>query len=115
MNWERTADTADQISEFIKDFIDECKSELESDVAPASIQDLQEEMRKDGDNLTKTINELGIKVVIVNPSSALEKNIVWADDKRSGSVNFSVEEDRWLRADDLWGDKILNKLDFKYK
>lgn len=106
----------------VTEFIEEQKDALIAEKAEASIIDLQEALNSaDAIAFTIKMNQLykdkgitddnGEPLTISHPRDLAIK---LSPDGLSGSFDLTPEEDRWLRANQLYGEDILGKLGFKY-
>jgi hypothetical protein len=100
-------------------FLSDINSELAGQIANDAIGQLAGEVSVS--DFTKKANELfkkhdvrnksGELVVVSNPANALEELEIVS---LRGELNLTEAEDRWLRANSIYGKDILGKIGFKY-
>ena len=115
---------AEDLEQYLMETIEEQKQAISEDGGKDSVQELQEALSSaDAIAFTTKMNQLykdqGIKDDDGNPLTIqhpqdLPAKISWASNGLSGDVSLTPEEDRWIRANQLYGNDILGKLGFKY-
>jgi hypothetical protein len=110
----------EELQEFIKSFVDEAMGDVES-AGPSAILDNIKSEVANSSGFTEKMNDMfaaknlkdadGVPIRVKNPIEALNEAV-----DEDGRIKFmmSPEEDRWFRADKLYGNNILGKLGIKY-
>lgn len=102
-----------EIKKMIADLMEECRTELEYEGAEESVEVLQDALRSGtAIEFTESMNKQ-LPNPIDNPANAFS-DIAWSDDRKHAQVDLTPEEERWLRANKLYGNDMLGKLGFKY-
>lgn len=113
---------ADQFKKITEQFIDDCEQELEYLSYRDAIESLIEAINSpEAIQFTEKMNqyfksenmvdENGEFLTLERPVN-LAEHIIW--DGKTAIFSLSESEDRWFRADALYGNKILDQLGFKY-
>jgi hypothetical protein len=115
---------AEDLEQYLLDMIEEQKQAISEDSGKDSVQELQEALSSgEAIAFTARMNQLykdqGIKDDDGNPLTVqhpedLPAKMSWDSGGLSGTVSITPEEDRWIRANQLYGNDILGKLGFKY-
>jgi N-formylglutamate amidohydrolase len=111
-----------QIKNLMMSFIESEKDALARDFSQQSFHELQDALSSaDAIAFTLKMNQLykeqgitddyGDPLTIQHPEN-LSAKVTWNSDGTSGTIKFTEAEERWLRANKLYGDDILGKLGF---
>ena len=114
---------SDHFKKLITEFIETCKSEVLLDGSKAAVDGLEEALNSsDAIAFTEKMNKLyekqgitdsnGDILTLQHPNDFASRVILNPDGK--GTFSITSEEDRWIRANQLYGNNILGKLGFKY-
>lgn len=96
------------LTEAINERVLELDEMLNSGEAKEFTRKMNETFRKN-----ETKDENGDLVQLSIPSDMVNK-LIWNSDGRTAVFELTVEEDRWFRADALYGKNLLDALGFKY-
>lgn len=113
-----------QLESLLMNFIEDESDELLQEFSKESIYELQEAFSSaEAIQFTVKMNKFyedqgilddyGEPLTIQHPEN-LQNKIAWNADGSGGTIEFTEAEERWLRANQLYGNNILGKLGFNY-
>lgn len=108
----------------VKDLVSDLEEELKEEVGNEAINQLNEVLESGEaieftDRVNQLFKEKGLKdekgnLLQVERPTNIASRIIWEEDGQIAKFDLSVAEDRWFRANALYGNNILEKLGFKY-
>ena len=118
-------DIENQIKKLMLDFIDQEQKALAEQFSKESFSDLKAALSSaDAIAFTMKMNKLykdqgitddnGDPLTIQHPEN-LQAKVSWDSSGSSGTIKFTDAEERWLRANQLYGSNILGKLGFDFR
>ena len=117
-------DMDQQIKKLMLNFIEQEKKEVAEQFSKESFHELQAALSSaDAISFTMKMNQLykdqgilgdnGDPLTIQHPEN-LNAKVTWDTTGTSATIKFTDAEERWLRANQLYGDNILGRLGFNY-
>ena len=114
-----------QIKKLMMDFINQEQKALSEQFSKDSFDDLKVALSgADAIAFTMRMNRLykdqgitddnGDPLTIQHPDN-LQAKVTWDSSGTSGTIKFTEAEERWLRANQLYGNNIIGKLGFDFR
>ncbi|MHA2068095.1 MAG: hypothetical protein ACXABY_27355 [Candidatus Thorarchaeota archaeon] len=103
----------------VLNFLQECMDEVQEATQQSALQGLVDDIAAETDfehTAEKLFEQQGVMdddgkpVKVTNPAQALSR----VDPEDGAGIMLTSEEDRWLRANKLYGADLLRQLGFKY-